>query len=338
MTLSEIAREVGVCKATVSLVLNGKAKQHHISDSMIRTVEDYCRTIKYRPNIHAVRMTRKIVGSIMFLLNTGDGYSRTNSFSDYNVAQITGGIAHAAREADVSLLVRVFKSDMDVETIFNSFRNHEIDGMIYYGQTIPDEWIRIFQNEHSKVVGIGIRPQDGVSTININNREISKALTEVLIGRGCRSFLYFSGPESSYPGPERYAGFLDALADHRIPWTGRNRFEGEFDEITAHRLMCKYLDGKNPVPDAVMCANDGMAIGVLQALRKYGIAVPARTAVAGGDNIMTADYLTPSLTTFDNLAEKMGIEAFRLLNRQIGGKAKVRNIVLPSKIIRRESA
>ena len=338
MTLLQIAKEVGVCKATVSLVLNGKARQHHISEATIRTVEEYCRSINYRPNIHAIRMGRKIVGNVMFLLNTGDGYSRTNSFSDYNVAQITGGIAHEARKAGCSLSVRIFEPGMDGEIIFDCFRNHEIDGMIYYGMTIPDAWMQVFQHEHCKVVGIGIRPQDGVSTVNINNRQISRILTEQLIRRGCRKFFYFSGTADSYPGTERYAGFREALASHRIPWLEKNCFAGNFDERTAGSMMAEFIARKKPLPDAVVCANDGMAIGVIRALRQHGISIPQRVAVTGGDNIMLADYLSPSLTTFDNRAETMGAEAFRLLSRQINDGSGIQNLILPSEIVRRESA
>lgn len=338
MTLSQIAKDVGVCKATVSLVLNGKAKQHHISDATIRTVENYCRKNNYRPNIHAVRMSRKIVGNVMFLLNTGDQYSRTNSFSDYNVAQITGGIAHEVRKAGCALSVRVFEPGMDTEIIFDSFRSREIDGMIYYGTALPDEWIAVFQQEQCKVAGIGIRPQPGISTINIDNREIAGSLTKELIGDGRRSFLYFAGFGNSYPGTERYAGFREALDFHHIPWSENNCFAGKFNEQTAGRIMEEYLEGKQPLPDAVVCANDSMAIGVIRVLRKHGIAVPAQVAVTGGDNIILAEYLSPSLTTFDNLAAEMGAEAFRLLSDQISGKSGIRNIVLSSQIIRRESA
>ncbi len=338
MTLEQIAKNVGVCKATVSFVLSGKAKQHHISPETIRAVEDYCRAVNYRPNIHAVRMSRKIVGNIMFLLNTGDRYSQTNSFSDYNVAQILGGITHEARKAGCALSVRVLEPGMDTDIILDSFRSREIDGMIYYGTILPNKWIRVFNQEQCKVIGIGSRPQQGISTININNRKISSELVETLIEDGRRRFLYFAGSRDSYPGEERYAGFRDTLAAHQIPWSENNCFDGNFDEQTASRIMDEYIAGKQPLPDAVVCANDNMAIGIIRALRKQGISIPGRVAVTGGDNIMISDYVSPSLTTFDNLAEAMGVEAFQLLSRQINEKSDIQDLVLQSKIVRRESA
>lgn len=338
MTLAQIAKDVGVSKATVSFVLSGKAKQHHISPETTRAVEEYCRAANYRPNIHAVRMSSKIVGNVMFLLNTGDRYSRTNSFSDYNVAQITGGIAHEARKAGCALSVRVLEPGMDEDVIFDSFRSREIDGMIYYGTTLPNKWIRVFKQEQCKVIGIGIRPQQGISTININNRETAGTLVKALIEDGRRRFLYFAGSRDSYPGEERYAGFRDTLDSHRISWSEDHCFEGNFDEQTASRIMEEYIAGKQPLPDAVVCANDSMAIGVIRALRDHGISIPGQVAVTGGDDIMVSNYITPSLTTFDNLAEAMGAEAFRLLSRQINGESDMQDLVLQSRIVRRESA
>ncbi len=338
MTLAEIAEKTGVCKATVSLILNGKAKQHHLSDATIRKVESYCRSINYQPNIHAIRMRRKIVGNVMFMLNTCSGTGENNVFSDYNVAQITGGIAHAAREAGCSLSVRFYEPGMDGSQIFNSFRNHEIDGMIYYGVAIPETWIRVFQTEKFKVVGIGIRPQPGLFTVNINNREVSRELTGQLIARGCRKFLYFAGLPASYPGPERYAGFREALKEQKIRFSPESVLPGGFSEATASELMGKYCREHRPQPDAVVCANDAMAIGVIRALQMHGVRVPESVLVAGGDNIALSGYLSPSLTTFDNLAERMGAEAFWMLNDLVNGKAVARDLVLRSPVVKRESA
>ena len=338
MTLSEIAKKIGVCKATVSLILNGKAKQYHISDETIRTVQEYCRKINYQPNIHAIRMGRKIVGNIMLLLNIEKDSVHKNNFDDYNIAQITGGIAQEIQKFDCTLSMRLFEPEMDGNKIFNCFRNHEIDGMIYYGLTIPDSWIKVFQNEQFKVVGIGIRPQMGISTVNINNREISRTLTKQLLEQGCHSFLYFAGTKSSYPGPERYAGFCEALAEYNIAWDENRRLDAFFDENTAFGLMDQYCIEKKPLPDAVICANDSMALGVMHALQKHGISIPETVKVAGGDNIQLSGYVSPGLTTFENLANQLGIEAVDLLQQQISSGYGIQNILLESRLIKRSSA
>lgn len=338
MNLAEIAKKVGVCKATVSLVLNGKAKQHHISDATIRKVQDCCRAMNYQRNIHAVRMGKNVVGNIMVLLNTCDGVSSRNSFTDYVVAQIVGGIAQEAETVGYAFTIRLFNPSLNQDIVFNSFRSHEVDGMIYYGFEIPSQWLEVFRREHRLVAGIGIEPLEGISTVNINNRVVSEELTELLIRSGRRRFLYLAGNEGSYPGKERLTGFLDALKKHGIPFRKDSILRGHFQEQTAHEALLAYCAGRGEPPDAVVCANDRMAIGAISALRSLGISVPERTAVAGGDNIEVARYMTPSLTTYDSLPEELGKTAFRLLYAQINGKSSAKDLILNSRIVQGESA
>ncbi len=338
LTLAKIAQETGVCKSTVSFVLNGKAKQNHISDATVRKIQEYCRKVNYLPNIHAVRMGKKIVNNIMVLLNTQDGISPKNSFTDYNVAQIVGGIAQEAEKVDYTFSIRIFNQSLDGSRIFNSFRNREIDGLIYYGMTIPQTWLDTFKAEKRKVVGIGIEPIDGISTVNINNREISRNLTKKLLAAGHRDFLYLAGTESSFPGQERFAGFLSALKEYKLTFPEEKCLYGGFSEELAAKAVLEYLRERPQYPDAIICANDRMAIGVISTLKTLRVEIPRQIAVAGGDNIETARYLTPSLTTFNNLSEELGQQAFKQLLRTINGEITEDHIILQSRLIQGESA
>ena len=333
LTLAKIAKETGVCKSTVSFVLNGKAKQNHISDATVKKIQDYCRSVNYLPNIHAVRMNREIVGNIMLLLNTQDAVSGKNSFTDYNVAQIVGGIAQEAEKVGFTFSIRIFHPGLDETLVFNSFRNREVDGLIYYGMEIPDEWLDIFRAEERKVVGIGIQPTPGISTVNINNREVSAQLTEQLAGSGCREFLYLSGTAESFPGRERFAGFLSVLRRYGIPFPENKCLYAGFSEELARKVTLEYFAGNVKRPDAIVCANDRMALGVLSALKSLGTEFSGNITVAGGDNIEPVRYLPVPLMTFDNLPGQLGETAFRLLHRKIHGEAVENDWVLHSNVI-----
>ena len=95
MTLAKIAKEIGVGKSTVSLVLNGRAKEMRISDNTVRRVRDYCEKMNYLPNIHARRMCQDVVKSIMVFLNVHNAFLSESSFADYNVNLIMGGITES---------------------------------------------------------------------------------------------------------------------------------------------------------------------------------------------------------------------------------------------------
>ena len=333
MVIVKITKETGVCKSIVSFVLNGKAKQNHIRDATVKKIQSYCHSVNYLPNIHAVRMNRAIVGNIMVLLNTQDAVSGKNSFTNYNVAQIVGGIAQEAEKVGFTFSIRIFHPGLEETLIFNSFRNREVDGQIFYGMEIPARWLDIFRAEERKVVGIGIRPTPGISTVNINNREVSAHLTEQLAASGSRKFLYLTGTAESFPGRERFAGFLSVLKRHDIPFPENQCLYAGFSEELARKVILEYFAENAERPDAIVCANDRMALGVLSALKSLGTEFSGNITVTGGDNIEPIRYLPEPLMTFDNLPGQLGENAFRMLYRRIHGETVENDLILRSNIM-----
>ena len=270
----------------------------------------------------------------MVLLNTQDAVSGKNSFTDYNVAQIVGGIAQEAEKVGFTFSIRIFHPGLDETLIFNSFRNREVDGLIYYGMEIPARWLEIFRAEERKVVGIGIQPMQGISTVNINNFEVSAQLTEQLVASGCRQFLYLTGTAESFPGRERFAGFLSVLKRYDIRFPENKCLYAGFSEELARRVILEYFAENADRPDAIVCANDRMALGVLSALKSLGTESSGNIIVTGGDNIEPVRYLPVPLMTFDNLPGRLGENAFRMLYRRINGETAENDLVLHSNIVR----
>ena len=89
--------------------------------------------------------------------------------------------------------------------------------------------------------------------------------------------------------------------------------------------------------DAIVCANDDMAIGVIKALKKLNIDVPNKIAVVGGDNICTSSYISPSLTTYENNQHQLGIEAVNVIYSMINEKS-VKSVTIDSNLVIRESS
>jgi len=337
LTLSKIASEIGVCKTTVSLVLNGKAEQARISEKTVKKVRDYCAKVNYLPNIHARLMCCEVVRTFLVLLNLHDGLGEDSSFSEYNVTRILSGISETANAAGFNFGIRLFRPDMDDEAIFNSFRNREFDGMIYYGLSMPEKWVETFTREKRRIIGIGIETSGNMLSVNIDNREISRKLTRRLLAQGRKKFLYLAGTRFSYPGRERYAGFREALAEAGVAFDpDSDLIQADFNEATARTAVAERI-AAGERPDAIVSANDKMALGAMTALKEGGIRIPEEIAVAGGDNIEIGRYVEPGLTTFDNRAFDQGTAACQLLLDVIEGK-KARSTVLQSELVVRKSA
>lgn len=332
-SIAKIAEELGVSKATVSLVINGKAHENRISPDVEERIKKFCREVNYIPNIHAQRMNRKFAKNIGFLVNQCAKRYETNPFSDFNVSEIMGGIVSAADDSGFRVTVQLYDDNMDENRVYDWLRNHEIDGLIYYGMDMPEKWLDVFVKEKRKVVGIGVRPSENISNVNIDNFNCSKELTSRIILSGRKKPIYISGIDGSFVSDERKNGFLAACAENGIDIDKNSVFSAEFSESIVEKIISE----RNIEADAVICANDDMALGVLKALKKLKIDVPGKIAVAGADNINIGQYFSPSLTTFSNMQRELGIKAVECLIRMING-GKNENIVLKSSVVERKSA
>ena len=332
-SLAKIAETLGVSGCTVSVVLNNRDKQARINPETAKRIRDYCRSIGYRPNIHTRRMQSKIVRNVMFYSSSYAGTAHIDNI----VAGLLGGILQRAAEEKVTITMRCGDMKNAEEMIFDSFRSREIDGLILYGIDVPDNWLDIIRNESRHVVGINMAGCDCIQTVNIDNFEISRRMTEAyLIERGRKNFIYLGGTVLSKPGNDRCAGFKKALEDHNITLDENRIFTCNFDPELADRCVSEYLDTHTDLPDAIVCANDLMAAAVVELLKKRNISVPEQIAVTGGDGIDAVRYLSPKLTGFDCQPIQLGSAAFDLLWRKINGSNE-KDIVLPGVLTRGES-
>ena len=331
-SISKIAQELGISKATVSLILNGKASKARISSAVEHQVLDFCKKINYVPNIHAQRINREFSGTFGFLVKQRLTQDSDSPFTDMNISGILRGITLEAQRRGCRVAIQLFNDNGDEEKVFEWLRSREIDGLICYGIDMPISWRKVFENEGHCVVGISAKPAKGVSSVNIDNFSVSEKVTQMLIDSGRKRFIYISGIEKSYVAEERKKGFLSALNKNGIEIKEENIITADFSEQKSEELLLRL----KPEADAIICANDNMAFGTIKALEKLKIKVPLQTAVVGGDNIALCEYTSPRLTSFDNMCCEMGTEAVKVIDDMLH-KGGYYNKTIKSKIIIRES-
>ena len=330
-SLEKIAKEFHISKTAVSLILNGKAAENRISPELEAEVKEFCEKVNYRPNIHARRMCSKIVRNIGLLINEAMLVDCENPFSDQVISEITGGAVLAAAEKDFRVTIQLYNESSDEDKMFEWLRNKEIDGLIYYGYTANKDWMRSFLSEKRCIVGIGIEPTEGVTSVNINNQEMMKALTDLIVQRGRKKYAYLAGADG-YVSNERFMGMSDSLKEHDIPFDEKNIICADFSEKKAYEL----LKNREIDFDALVCANDDMAFGALCALKERGFNIPKDISIVGADNIRIASCTEPKITTMDNRNTELGKKAVYELLELIDGK-KPRAVFIDSQIIMHDS-
>ncbi|MBQ4465598.1 MAG: EAL domain-containing protein, partial [Oscillospiraceae bacterium] len=130
---------------------------------------------------------------------------------------------------------------------------------------------------------------------------------------GCRNIAFVGGKKWHKHSKERLKGFEDAMRDHDLPVTAENILYGDFwyqsGELCAEQLLSR----TSPLPDAVACANDQMAIGLCKVLTAHGVEIGRDIAVVGYDSTYEGQTSPQSLTSALIPAEEFGAYAFDYL-------------------------
>jgi DNA-binding LacI/PurR family transcriptional regulator len=153
---------------------------------------------------------------------------------------------------------------------------------------------------------------------------------------GNRDLCFVAGPADSPDARERLTSFRRAVAG-RAGCRVDRVLAGDFSEASG-AAAARELLAERPLPDAIACANDQMAIGVLGELRRAGVRVPQDVAVTGFDDIYASRILSPGLTTVSQPLRELGRRAARRLRARIDDRRLAPQAeILPTRLIIRAS-
>ena len=135
-----------------------------------------------------------------------------------------------------------------------------------------------------------------------------------------------------------YQGYLSALKKNGVALEPQIVIEAdEFSYAEGYRCVKNLIEAKL-LPSAIFAAGDMFAVGAMKALREQDICVPKDVAIVGYNNIDVTDYVSPSLTSVSTPIQQLGEQSAELLIKLVNHQpVNNRNIVLPSRLIIRES-
>jgi DNA-binding LacI/PurR family transcriptional regulator len=156
-------------------------------------------------------------------------------------------------------------------------------------------------------------------TITSDNEAAGERIARLLYARGGRRFGYIAGPADSLSQRQRETGFRRGLAAVGISECALA--QGDYRHSGGYAAARALFSG-DPFPDAVFCANDLTAFGMIDALRtEFGLSVPKDVLVAGYDNVEAAAWPAYDLTTFDQQIDEMVGLAVDMVNGEWTGGA-----------------
>ena len=174
-----------------------------------------------------------------------------------------------------------------------------------------------------------------VSSVCCDNIGAARQLADLFLARGSRRFGYISGPANSPANQERFEGYRQRLAEHGID---EIRFaQADFRYEGGYKAALEMFSGGNR-PDAVFCANDLVAMGTIDALRRdIGLRVPEDVIIAGFDDIPAASWSAYDLTTLVHDGTRMVDEALAILRTASANHTSAGDVrcVVPATLIER---
>jgi len=309
--MQDIATEVGVSPATVSLVLNNKAASLRISSGVQAAVWDAAQRMGYRPNLSARRLRSSAAGLTIALVS-----GHETSLSVLN--SVHAGAQRYAQVSSVPIQITIesFAAGRlaDLQGLSNGSRFH---GAIVANTGLDDDAYLASHRLPMPLV-LFTRHVDGCSYIDATNVASGRIAADVLVKRGCRRLAVLSCAMVTQARADRRLGFKQAVADAGLPQPA-DIVSAEFNERGGYEAMSAFLATGQPC-DGVFVIYDYMAIGAMCALRRSGRRVPDDVAVVGHDDLDMASYVEPPLTTIHMPLTEMAEDAASTLVRILIGE------------------
>lgn len=326
-TIRDVAKAAGVSVATASRALTGSTQV--LAETRDR-VEKAAAALRYAPSGAArslIRRRNDTVGALLPDLH-GEYFS-----------ELIRGIDQAARAQGLHLLLSSSHGDANEAAAALRAMSGRVDGLLLMSPHADADFLHRHLPPSMPVVLVnaGVQPE-GTRAFSVDNFGGALAMTAHLVAQGHRRIAFLGGPSGNVEARERERGYRAGLAPHQKPWL----FQGDFSEAAGQRLGTQLA--AMPVherPDALFCANDAMAIACMGALTAAGLRLPHDLALAGFDDVPTARYLYPALSTVHVPIAALGARALDALVEAMqpaaAAKAPAPPAVMPVRLVTRQS-
>ncbi len=309
--LTDVAKAAGVSPATVSNVLNGRK---NVGAPTRNAILKLCEEMGYVPNRTNSHTQTRQNKTVLF------------NFSDFDrkfYLKIIQGISDYVYSEGYNLLICTNRNS-------DKYMNKSMTcGCIMLDVSSSDALITRRANPDYPIVVLDRELNNpNVISILVNNYAPQKELMETLVERGYKRFAFVGGLDS-LDTRERFNAFRDVLAEHNLPFRRESYYAGDYREKSGYQAARLLMLADN-LPDAVICANDDMAFGVMRAFKENGIRVPEDVSVTGFDDSEMAR--TAGLTTIQIPNYERGYIAAQYLIDSIEGNRENDGFKISAKV------
>lgn len=267
-----------------------------------------------------------------------------NGWSNEYLKVVMGGIRKCAAENNVDVFLFMNYADhgnpqevaIGETNIIRLPDLKEFDGVILLSNTFQLQFEFDYLKEEilsRNIPAVCLEYElEGIDYLGTDNYsgmfEMVRHLLEV---HNVQKLLFVSGPEGNLESDSRRQATADAMEKSGLSLQEEEILYGNWNYYPAQEAVHKYLDEHAELPDAVVCANDVMAMGVCALLEDNGIMVPEQVKVTGFDHLMAGIGYSPMVASVDRNWDGMGYQAVKHLLDKVAGKEVPKRLVVNSK-------
>ncbi len=327
VTIKDVAKLAGVSISTVSRVINdSKPVSKEVREKVLEIVKE----TGYRPN----DVARSLVTRRSYLIGV-----IVNDLSNSYVAEMVKGVEEVGKMYDFDILLCSSYYDKEAQLKYLGLLDRkQAEGLILIGYKYDKEIIQKL-NELNKPTIFFTRDiiDESLKYVKIDSKSAMFEMTNYVIKNGHKNLLYVSDyKEKSTYENDKIQGFKNAIKDNDV-----NKYE--ILEVQGRKYRDGYrfgekISSKDMDYSAIICTNDEIAYGIMNALSDNGIKVPEDVSVVGYGGYKESKIIRPSLTTISEPYYDIGAVAIRNLIKEIESEEKVENkINLPFTLTKRDS-
>src|SRR6056297_2776252 len=327
VTIKDVAKLAGVSISTVSRVINDSKP---VSKEVREKVLEIIKETGYRPN----DVARSLVTRRSYLIGV-----IVNDLSSSYVAEMVKGVEEVGKMYNFDILLCSSYYDKDAQLKYLRLLDRkQAEGLILIGYKYDKEIIKNVKELNKPTIFFTRDLVDeSLKYVKIDSKSAMYEMTNFVIKKGHKNILYVSDyVEKSTYEKEKIEGFRGAVNDNEIE-------KHEIIEVQGRKYKEGYkfgekLYGRDFEYTAIVCTNDDIAYGIMNALSDNNIKVPEDVSVVGYGGYKESKIIRPSLTTISEPYYDIGAVAIRNLIKETESEEKVENkINLPFTLIKRDS-
>lgn len=328
-TIKQVAKEAGVGTTTVSRYLNN---QPYVSDDIKDKIKAAIKKLDYTPNRVAKQFRTNQTKQIGVLVSR-----ITNPFFAY----LFDKIERELHKYGYTAMIMQTYDDPKIEKYFlDMIDGHEVDGLMLASVENDDQVKEMYKKYPNNIVLVNeYIPELSEVSIKLNHFQATLDGLQYLLDKGNHKIAYVTGGkfESNSHGNTRNRAYRQFLKESHQRLNKKMIFENLHSAKDGEKLG-EILSNEKDKPDAVFTNSDEVAVGLISALRKYGIQIPKDIAVMGYDDQPFSKYAQVPLTTIAQPVQGLAQNSVKRLLNNLSVENKIEEGNLELKIIKRQSA